>query len=209
MIQGPAESNDRPRESPGTMSFRRLRLVALGVSFCALVPASSAQAEQRGTSLFAPLGLNRMAELATQVVAGTIEEMEGTWNADHSRIHTRITLRVERVLAGGAGETVVFRIPGGTVGDTTVLVSEMPRFRIGETVVVFLRGSRGRLPSVLGGSEGRLPLSRGPDGALELRFSVQTADSSAAGNRAGASGSRTIRRLHELEAFVRAHSASP
>lgn len=122
-----------------------------------------------------------MSELATQVVAGTIEKMESTWNHDHSRIYTRVTMRVERVLAGQAGRRIVFRIPGGTVGDTTVMVSEMPHFREGETTVVFLRGTRGRLPSVLGGPEGKMPLSRADDGSLSLLFPIQVASDDAGG----------------------------
>lgn len=140
-----------------------------------------------------------MSELATQVVAGAIEKMESTWNHDHSRIYTRVTMRVERVLAGQAGRRIVFRIPGGTVGETTVMVSEMPHFRVGEETVVFLRGTRGRLPSVLGGSEGKLPLSRGEDGDLALLFPIRTPSPD---------GSTAVtHRLDDLERMVRSGGA--
>ena len=139
-----------------------------------------------------------MSELATQVVAGSIEKMESTWNHDHSRIYTRVTMRVERVLSGQAGNRIVFRIPGGTVGETTVMVSEMPHFREGEETVVFLRGTRGRLPSVLGGVEGKMPLSRADDGSLSLLFPIQVA----ADGRAGGA----THELDDLESLVRGHA---
>ena len=164
-----------------------------------LVPTHlAAQRREPIPSPFAPLGIQRMSELATQVVAGTIEKMESTWNHDHSRIYTRVTMRVERVLSGQAGRRIVFRIPGGTVGDTTVMVSEMPHFREGETTVVFLRGTRGRLPSVLGGPEGKMPLSRADDGSLSLLFPIQVASDGEAG--------AATHELDDLESLVRGHA---
>ncbi len=175
------------------------------IALAALLAIPSVLAAQRPAPIpspFAPLGLERMSELATQVVAGTIEKMESTWNHDHSRIYTRVTMRVERVLSGQAGNRIVFRIPGGTVGDTTVMVSEMPHFREGETTVVFLRGTRGRLPSVLGGPEGKMPLSRAEDGSLSLLFPIRA--SSASGSASGAG--QATHALDDLESLVRAHA---
>lgn len=164
-----------------------------------LVPTGlAAQRREPIPSPFAPLGIERMSELATQVVAGTIEKMESTWNHDHSRIYTRVTMRVERVLSGQAGRRIVFRIPGGTVGETTVMVSEMPHFREGEETVVFLRGTRGRLPSVLGGVEGKMPLSRADDGSLSLLFPIQAAPANEAGG--------VTHELDDLESLVRGHA---
>lgn len=175
--------------------------IGRAVAVAALLVAPNVLAAQRQAPIpspFAPLGLERMSELATQVVAGTIEKMESTWNYDHSRIYTRVTMQVERVLSGQAGRRIVFRIPGGTVGDTTVMVSEMPHFRVGEETVVFLRGTRGRLPSVLGGPEGKMPLSRADDGSLSLLFPIQAATGSAA--------SQPTHELDALESLVRGHA---
>lgn len=195
------EGNPTPPER-GTPAGERCsanapwRVAGAALALLSLLPADlAAQRREPIPSPFAPLGIERMSELATQVVAGTIERMESTWNHDHSRIYTRVTMRVERVLSGQAGERIVFRIPGGTVGDTTVMVSEMPHFREGETTVVFLRGTRGRLPSVLGGPEGKMPLSRADDGSLSLLFPIHAA--SAGGT------SEVTRYLDDLERLVR------
>ena len=174
---------------------------AAAVVLTMLVIPAAAAAQSQGPipSPFAPLGIAKMSELATQVVAGTIEKMESTWNHDHSRIYTRVTMQVERVLSGQAGRQMVFRIPGGTVGDTTVMVSEMPYFRVGEETVVFLRGTRGRLPSVLGGPEGKMPLSRGEDGTLALLFPIRAASSGGA--------REASHQLDDLEDLVRGRAA--
>ena len=196
--------NAPPPERATISAEQRSSTVGWGKAVAALALLSvlpvdlAAQHREPIPSPFAPLGIARMSELATQVVAGTIEKMESTWNHDHSRIYTRVTMRVERVLSGQAGRQIVFRIPGGTVGDTTVMVSEMPHFRVGEDTVVFLRGTRGRLPSVLGGTEGKMPLSRADDGSLSLLFPVRAAPASEA--------SGVTRELDDLESLVRGHA---
>ena len=244
----------------------------------ALLPSSGALArpeQPRAASPFEPLGLRQMSELATQVVAGAVESLDSAWNPDRSRIHTRITMRVEQVLAGRAGERVVFRVLGGAVGDPTILMSEMPRFRVGEAALVFLtgrgesppgtdaarsaagegspfprktvgriaeairttcpgeecpaypnrggfrfpsrsgrdagdffhglpRGSRGRLPTVLGGAEGEFALARGRDGDLELSVPLPLTPEPAPASRSPSGRSEPVRRLADLERFVRA-----
>ncbi len=177
---------------------RRLGTAAALVTVFLFPTDLAAQRREPIPSPFAPLGIQKMSELATQVVAGTIEKMESTWNHDHSRIYTRVTMQVERVLSGQAGRRIVFRIPGGTVGETTVMVSEMPHFRVGEETVVFLRGTRGRLPSVLGGVEGKMPLSRAEDGSLSLLFPIRAASGSGAG--------QGTHELDDLESLVRGHA---
>ena len=178
---------------------RGIRAAAALIALLVFPVSLAAQRQEPIPSPFAPLGIAKMSELATQVVAGAIEKMESTWNHDHSRIYTRVTMRVERVLSGQAGRQMVFRIPGGTVGETTVMVSEMPHFRVGEETVVFLRGTRGRLPSVLGGPEGKMPLSRREDGTLALLFPIQAASSSGA--------HETSHDLDDLERLVRGRTA--
>lgn len=166
----------------------------------ALVFALSAEAQHRDSGdPFAPLGIEQLADLSTSVVAGTIEAAVGEWNYDRTRIHTRFTLAVDRVLAGRASGTVHFRVLGGTVGDTTVMVSEMPRFQVGERVVVFLRGRPGRLPSVVGGPEGKISLDRsaGPGEPPEFLHAPLRA-----GTREDGEPEALLRGLDDLEDFL-------
>lgn len=171
------------------------------LGFAVLLSAPGAAQRHAPGDPFAPMGLERLADLSTSVVVGTIEAAEGEWNYDRTRIHTRFTLAVERVLAGRASDKAHFRVLGGTVGDTTVMVSEMPRFSIGERVVVFLRGSGGRLPSVVGGPEGKIALDggEGPGEADALRLLAPLRVPAADGARADT----VIGAVDELEDFLR------
>ena len=64
-------------------------------------------------------------------------------------IVSRATLRIERVLKGRsaqAGESVVLDVEGGTIGEITLRVSDLPRIARGEKAVFFLeRNRQGRI----------------------------------------------------------------
>jgi CYTH domain-containing protein len=75
---------------------------------------------------------------ADTIIVGTVTEQESAWDAQHTAIHTDVTLKVERVLAGKPGETVKLRVAGGTVGGMGMRTSNDPVFRQAERVLVFL-----------------------------------------------------------------------
>jgi putative cell wall-binding protein len=72
-------------------------------------------------------------------------------------IVTRVRLDVERVLAGTSPARVEITLPGGSIGEKTVYVTDVPSFAPGERVVVFL-GENGE---VIGGTPGRLGVRGG------------------------------------------------
>jgi len=80
-------------------------------------------------------------ELATEsslIVKGKVVEKKSYWNNAHNRIWTDITIRVSEYIKGKGNPVITFRVPGGTVGDTTLYVSDAPRWNVGEEVILFL-----------------------------------------------------------------------
>ncbi|HUW95946.1 MAG TPA: matrixin family metalloprotease, partial [Anaerolineae bacterium] len=117
----------------------RRRLTAMLLTACALMLALLALP---GTALATveELSLEELVNRATRIVRGTVIDTSAQWNADHSRIYTYVTLRpIEYVKGTARVGDVVFAVPGGTVGELTLLVSDVPVFREGEETVVFLR----------------------------------------------------------------------
>lgn len=110
--------------------------------------------------------LEEMVARADTIVAGEVVETTSAWNADHTDIFTTVILRTERRLHGRVGGQVRFQVPGGQVGDTRVLVTHMPTFRVGERALVFLRNSGPRLPRVVAGEAGKRSLIEDEDGTL-------------------------------------------
>lgn len=96
------------------------------------------------------MSLTRVAE---KVVVGTVTRVEPIFQTNEfgdRLIVSRTHVRVDSVLKGGSGsgvregEEVVLEVEGGTIGDLTLTVSDLPKLERGERAVLFLRqNSRG------------------------------------------------------------------
>jgi hypothetical protein len=75
---------------------------------------------------------------------------------------------VQQVHKGRAGNTVTLQFLGGTIGDTTLEVAEMPHFKNGERVVLFVAGNGTAVSPILGFFHGRFSVRNGADGRDEV-----------------------------------------
>ena len=152
-------------------SCSRAPIVATLVAGAIIVFALSAPA-QRGQmpsgegfrNPYAWPSLDELVERADTIVAGEVMDMRSAWTADRREIFTTVTLRPDRRFKGGERSLIRFRIPGGTVGDTRLMVTHSPGFAIGEQALVFLAGDSGRLPRVVAGEAGKRHIRVGEDG---------------------------------------------
>ena len=154
---------------------RTITTVALLTGAAAIV-ASMAASAQRGEAPpgdgfrnpYAWPALDDLVERSDTIVAGEVLDMRSSWSADRREIFTTVTLRPDRRFKGGARSLVRFRIPGGTVGDTRLVVTHSPVFAVGENALVFLTGESGRLPQVVGGEAGKRHVRVGVDGEATI-----------------------------------------
>lgn len=97
--------------------------------------------------------LEEMVRISALVVYGRVVAVDERAREDDSRnIWTTVTLEVYSVLKGNhAARTLTLRFPGGTAHGFTVDLIGMPKFRVGEEVVLFLEATtRGYTPAGLG-----------------------------------------------------------
>lgn len=100
--------------------------------------------------------LTAKAEL---IIIGTVEDL--TYQRDTGgNIFTLVTVSVEQILKGEAGENIVIRVPGGTVDGQTLISEDAPEFKPGERVVLFLQQHEATY-SVLGGFQGKFTIVNG------------------------------------------------
>jgi len=95
---------------------------------------------------------------ASLIVSGTVSGMKSQWDETHSNIYTDVTVSVSSLAKGEAGNEIVVRVPGGEVGDVGQVVSDMPRFTLGEQTTLCLAPTAD--PSVFevyGGYQGKAP----------------------------------------------------
>ncbi len=111
-----------------------------------------------------PADLASLSRGADRVIVATVTRVEPVFQANEfgdQLIVSRTHLRVDTVLKGGRPsdeQAVVLEVEGGTIGDLTLDVSDLPSMERGERAVVFLkRNSRGA----------NVPHGRG-DGILKL-----------------------------------------
>jgi hypothetical protein len=129
-----------------------LGLVTVGV----VAPAGQAQA-----SALVRLSDDQLNQAAAEVVAGEIISTHARWGdqgGSRGFIETVIELRVLRALKGAPespGDTMTIVVPGGTMGDLTLVVDYAPVFHSGETAMLYLDDD-GR---VVGGDQGKRALS--------------------------------------------------
>jgi hypothetical protein len=81
---------------------------------------------------------------ADQIVTGEVVRTE-CFAIEDGRIYTRAVVAVTENLKGDKSAELEVVMPGGTVGDTTMRMSEAPSFTEGESVILFLKNSGNRL----------------------------------------------------------------
>jgi hypothetical protein len=104
------------------------------------------------TSLAAPQlarPISERARASQHVVVATVLASDAHYEANEFGDHiisSRIQLSVEETLRGPAAKALAIYLEGGTVGDITLVVSDLPKLERGERAVLFLAKNRvGRL----------------------------------------------------------------
>ena len=101
------------------------------------------------------LGTNDLANQSDVVAVGRVAAIRAEWNADKSRILTRVTLSVSEFLKGGDEQAISILTPGGEIGEVGELYFGAPRFAQDEEVVVFVKRGPNRAYTVTGGAQGK------------------------------------------------------
>ncbi len=129
------------RRSPASLGMALLqRLGALGVlSVLVAVPAAA-------TSVIAKSFVAMCSE-ADEIFAATVSDVR-SYRRDDGRIWTAVRFEDLRWVAGGDSVDKELHFAGGKLGDRAEVVGGMPRFEIGQRVVLFVRATAAMSPIV-------------------------------------------------------------
>jgi hypothetical protein len=108
-----------------------------------------------------PADVGKQAKGAKKVVVATVTDVDSEFGENDygdRLIYSRVTLRVDETMKGNSAAEVVVSVEGGTVGELTLTVSDMPRMERGQRAVLFLDESE---------KNGNVPHGRGR-GVLKL-----------------------------------------
>jgi hypothetical protein len=94
-----------------------------------------------GASVDPPLDLVSRARGATKVILATVIDTDAAFGENEfgdQLILTHVTMQVSETMKGAHETDVVVTIEGGTIGDLTLDVSDMPKMTKGQRAVLFL-----------------------------------------------------------------------
>jgi hypothetical protein len=137
------------------------RLGLLGLLF---LLAASSQASQ--------LILRSLDDLSTsseRIVMARCESASAHWNAAHTQILTTYQFRVTRTLKGDASPTLTLEELGGFVGRQGMKVGDVPRYTVGEAVLLFAARTEIGRWRTLGAGQGKFSLVSDPQGRAWVR----------------------------------------
>jgi hypothetical protein len=115
-------------------------------------------------TVLVPTDLGELAREAQVIARGEVVAVEPRWTDDRRTIETVVTLVPESYLKGQMGQTLQFRVPGGTLGRLRNVVIGAPQFATGQRVIVFLGADGPRVPHVLGLNQGVYRVGLSPAG---------------------------------------------
>ncbi len=151
-------------------------------------------------SLVWHLSLDEMTVKAEKIVLGSVSGKESFWDAEHGKIITRSTLKVEQVIKGESNEQVItVEQPGGEVGNIGMHVQGVARFQTGEDTLLFLEG-KGAKYTVLGLSQGKISVKKQPE--TGQRIAIQEDTGLTVQKSSGVTGSMTTIGPMELSELV-------
>lgn len=141
---------------------RALAIAALAVLCLAAVYATSYASVR-------PMTFDELVSNSEVVLHGRVLSLSSHWTDGGRSIHTAVTIEPIDYMKGDLGaEPFSFEMPGGAVGEVRLVVSDMPEFRQGEEVVLFLRSEFFR---VVGFFQGKLSVENGV--VLEKAMTVE------------------------------------
>ena len=128
-----------------------------------LSPGSSA------TTVIAPR-FEALVDRSELIFTGQVLSQHAEWRTINGRksIVTLVTYGVHHVHKGRAASTVTLQFLGGALGDVALDVTDMPKFKAGERVVLFVEGNGQAVSPVVGFYHGRFSLRRTEAGRDEV-----------------------------------------
>ena len=113
-----------------------------------------------------PPSFEQLVGESALVFEGDVIDVTSQWKGSgpEQTITTSVTFRVRQVLKGSWTPTVVLEFLGGTVGDRSLVVHDMPRFANGDHDILFVSAGTQQVSPIVGFSHGRFRIANSAAG---------------------------------------------
>ena len=126
-------------------------LIAVGFSFVRV----------SATTVIPPT-FEQLVQQAELIFQGTVTASRSLWEGEGGdrHIETYVTFQVEDNVKGQAGASYSIGMLGGTVGDETMVVTDTPKFEVGDRDILFVEHNNDQFVPLVGISYGRFHVQR-------------------------------------------------
>lgn len=183
------------------LQLRRWRAARTAASL--FVVAGLLLAGGSADALLVKMSPEEMVKASDYIFVGTVEASESFYLKENV-IVTDVTIRTDDNMKGhlNKGGQIVLRQPGGRVGAIMRYVTDLPQFREGEEVVVFMQTQKRRGPAaVVCGERGKLPVHTDALNGKKYVVFGETALGVSQTEKAGAPEKASAPQRMELEEF--------
>jgi hypothetical protein len=170
-----------------------------------------------------PPAFEEMADRAELVFVGQVVGSKAEWRVagTNQAIFTWVEFHTEEILKGSAAESVRLRFLGGTVGGVTLEVVAVPKFTVGDRVILFVEGNGVQFCPIVGVYHGKFGVRKDDGNGRDVVFMhdgkpMRDVAEIGAGEDAQFGPERTKRSiatarepmsLHDFKARIRSHLA--
>lgn len=109
-----------------------------------------------------PPTFDQLVRQAEFIFQGTVTDVKSVWEGEGGQRHieTYVTFQVQDSVKGEAGNSYTIRMLGGTVGEETMLVTDAPRFNVGDRDILFVEHNFDQFVPLVGIGHGRFHIQR-------------------------------------------------
>jgi hypothetical protein len=104
------------------------------------------------------LDVEKLAPLSSDIFYGQVDSTETYWNAERTRIYTRIRVHIEETFKGSVGISQIVTVTqlGGEIDGAKLDYAGRPDFSVGEKVVLFTTRGKNNDFIVVGLKQGKM-----------------------------------------------------
>jgi hypothetical protein len=109
-----------------------------------------------------PPTFDQLVQQAELIFQGTVTDVRSVWEGEGAQRHieTYVTFQIADSVKGNAGNSYTIRMLGGSVGDETMVVSDTPKFKVGDRDILFVEHNNEQFVPLVGINNGRFHVQR-------------------------------------------------
>jgi len=117
--------------------------------------------QARATTVIPPT-FGQLVEQAELIFQGTVSDVKSVWEGEGGQRHisTYVTFQVSDNVKGNAGSSYTIRMLGGTVGDESFVITDTPKFHVGERQILFVEHNFDQFVPLVGINHGHFGVQR-------------------------------------------------